>query len=521
MLESIKNLYNQSIGIRKGITIDAPYRVEPGQPIPIICRFQHSHVIPFIIDSIFVKISQSGTKIGHASLLKKPVEIETSFWQRVFYVNIPKDSNGVLKVEAMMKINAYGKTKKIRVGPAAGGNKSLFVYRSRELLPSLNNYYFGDFHFYNCLPPEETLTQKSLSESARIARSMGLKFFTATDSSRYGFSNADGDSNNGSGSWERFRKELEIWNQKSDLVVLPGEKIVCRNYRNRDIDLLVLNYSESISGSANGNRKQTHKKPKIRLKEVVGTVAAKALTFAVRPVKKLTFLEKWLLKRGIWSKPDLSLSGLTGIQVNNAPDYNSLGLEIEKWTEVLLKGERKIIITGSDSSDSLNGGNGNRVSSNSGSSPRVSQKARTGILCNQPATADKIIANLERGNSVITNGPLMDFSVKNESGKKSLLGGEIEGSSFVLRYKAVSTPEYGPLLNLKIFAGDIKAGIEELIYTINYDNDRFSVDGMFNFEPRSNQGYLRGELWSGKIDDKEITSYCLTNPVWIRSSIYK
>ncbi|MCH7782301.1 hypothetical protein IID62_04480 [candidate division KSB1 bacterium] len=521
MVESIKNLYNQSIGIRRGITIDAPYRIEPCQPVSLIFRFQNAHIIPFCIDSISVKIGQPGKIFGPVSVLKKPVEIQTSFWQSVFYVDIPENLNGVLKVEAVMKIHVNGKTKNIRVSPAAGGNKTLFVYRSRESLPSLSNYYFGDFHFYNCLSPDEKLTQKSLSESAGIARSMGLKFFTATGSSHNGSNGEDGENSNGSGSWEGFKKALETWNQKSDLVVLPGEKIVCKNYRNRDIDLLVLNYTESISGTANENEKHAHKKPEKRLKEVVGSVAAKALTFAVRPVKKLTFLDRWLLRKGIWGKPDLTLTGLTGMQVNNIPDYNSLSLEIRKWTEVLLKGKRTIIITGSDTQNSLNGGNGNRVSSNSGGSPRVSQKARNGILCKQPATAAKIIASLERGNSVITNGPLMDFTVKNESGGKSLLGGEIEGSSFVVKYKAVSTPEYGPLLNLKIFAGDIKAGVEELIYTANYDNDRFSVDGKFNFEPRSNQGYLRGELRSGKIDDKEITSYCLTNPVWIRSSIYK
>lgn len=519
MVESIKKLYNQSVGIRKGITIDAPYRVEPGQPVPLICRFQHSQVIPFVIDSISIKISQSGTKIGHASLLKNPVDIQTSFWRKVFYVDIPEKSNGVLKVEAMMKINVNGKTKKIRIGTVAGGSKSLFVYRSKELLPKLSNYYIGDFQFFNCLSPEEKLTQKSLSESARVAKSMGLKFFTTTDTLHNG--SKAGNGSNGNGSWERFKESLEIWNQKSDLVILPGEKIVCKNCSNRDIDLLVLNYSKSVSGSANGNGKHAHKKPAMRLKEVVGSVTAKALTFAVRPVRKLTFLDKWLLGKGIWSKPDLSLSGLTGIQVNNAPDYNSLGLEIKKWTDVLLKGERKIIITGSEYSDSLNGGNGYKVSSKSGGIPQIMQKARTGVLCKQPATADTIIASLERGNSVITNGPLMDFTVKNDTGVKTRLGGEIEGSSFEVKFKAVSTPEYGPLLNLKIFAGDIKSGVEELIFTSNYVNERFSVNGEFHVEPRSNSGYLRGELRSRKIDDKENTSYCLTNPVWIKSSIFK
>lgn len=516
MFASLKRLYSRTFRSLPVVSIDTPHRVEPGQPVPVVCRITKPADKSVSIESVEMNISLDGTSVQSSVPLKSAVELQKPLWQSVFTVPLPNNVTGRLTVDVVVKLKIDGKKKTVRNGRAgSSSDKPFVVYRPEEPLPLFDNFIYGDLHFYHYISNHGIYSAPSLADSASFAKAMGLKFITAADSPNFDAGIPDNGAGNNGNDRNRFINELDTWNNSNDLFILTGEEVTCRNERNRDIDIMIINNPDPVSASNSKVSNGSKSRSVSNVKQIVEKVSSKALTFAIQPARKSTVIGKFFSKKGFWGKADLSLKGLTGIHIENTERNGSTNPGLKNWINILLSGQKKFISAGccSDPSAAINK-NGRTVNGKNDSIPELSD-IRTGIVCENPQGTDSVVDSLRNGRSVITNGPLMDFSVSNESGGRSPLGGEISGSAFTVRFRSVSSREYGPITKIKIFSGDKASGIEEPIYTVHYKGDLFSVQGEFHVDPRSDFGYLRGELYSGSSNQK---GFCYTNPVWIVSA---
>ncbi len=516
MVSLLKNIAVNIMNAGFEVVVDAPYRIEPGMSIPLICLVKEKRNKSFTIESIKVNIMQKGQTIRVTSVLRSPVDVHDSKWHKVIRVPLHDSMQGKFELDTIVTISRDGKNKKIRSHPYSGtSSETLKIFRAVDSLPKFADYYFGDMH-YHCLSESKSESISApLMFSTQVAKAFGLQFFAATDHAYVLDDNGGSSRNDNSNKWDKFQEKVDSINSKNeDVVILPGEEIKCKNHRGRDVDLIIVNYPEFIRGSQGTTAPV--KSHESNLKELLSRVESAAVTFAVHPMKQTSFYEKLFYRRGRWGKLDLTLAGLTGMQVYDGMNEYFLGRRLKHWVELLLKGERKYIVAGSDSYADF----GERVKPQSpfkkSNTKSIQEfgRARTGLFCTQPITKEKIVQSLKEGKSVISTGPLMDFSVHNHIGKRVLVGGNIEGRTFTVKFRGVSSAEYGPITDIKLYLGEIRRECEEQVFSVKLTKNRYNYQGEFHIEARGKINYIRGELISG---DAGRSLFCVTNPIWIKS----
>jgi hypothetical protein len=515
MLTLLKNIYSGLVHTGMEVLTDAPYRIEPGMAVPLVCLVKENKNKPFTIESIKVKIIQKGKTLQVASALRTSVDVKTSKWHKVIRIPMNNSMLGEFALETVVKINRNGKTRVVKSRSVQGENDGILrIFRASDTLPKFKGFYFGDIH-YHCLSASKAESVGAqLLFASQAAQALGLQFFAATDHS-HDLEDGEGpESVEGTGKWDMFRAKVDSLNSENeDVIILPGEEVKCKNHRGRDVDLIIINYPEFIRGSHGGSVQE--KRHDSNLKELLGRVGSAAATFAVHPIKQTSIYEKLFLGKGRWSKFDLTLAGLTGMQIYDGKNEYFLDKGIKNWIELLLKGDRKFIVAGSNSYADF----GEQIKPASIFKKTKMQslqefgKARTGLFCTKPITKEKIVSSIKEGKSVISTGPLLDFTVLNETGDLMLIGGEIAGSLFTIKFRAVSSPEFGSIKEIKLFLGEIFCGKEEQVFSIKLSKNRYYYNGNFQIERRGKINYIRGELLSC---DSGLSRFCLTNPIWLR-----
>jgi len=497
------------------ILTDAPFRIEPGMSLPLVLFVRLRNGTPAVLRSVAVKISQNGRMILSAVPLQKPVAVKTPLWQRVFMIRIPEDLSGSLSVHAFIQVEAAGKVRTVHNSAYRGyKNGPLEVFRSPDPLPRLEGFRFGDLHVHNYNAENRSDTGVPLPASAGVARSLGLSFYAAA---LYSFNLHDPENGTNKTGWKQFIRMIAGSNDRSDVVILTGEEVTCRNSTGRNIRMLALNGEHFVSGTGDSPNRWLPGKSEYALNDAIEQAGSGVLAFALYPDAKRTVPERILLRRGRWRDRDLKTPGLTGIQISfssvHVPDQPCL----EKWTELLLKGRRLYIVAGSSAHGSLNTRIRRRFpflrARKDGQ--KIFGAIRTGILCPGELNRERIATCLRKGRAVVTTGPLLDFFIRSDTGTKASIGAVVSGREFEVHFHAVSTPEFGALRELRLYTGDLKAKREDLIYTFNFRNATYSRQGSINLEPRSELGYVRGELLSG---DSARTYACYTNPIWVREA---
>ncbi len=445
MLTLLKNIYSGFVNSWIEVVTDAPYRIEPGMSVPLICLVKESKNRPFKIESIKVNVMQGGKTVQVASALRTSVDVNTSKWHKVIRIPMNESMLGEFELETIVKISRNEKIRAVISRSVQDENERILrIFRARDSLPKFKDFYFGDTH-YHCLTAskaENIGTQ--LVFSSQGAKALGLQFFAATDHSSDLEDGVGSERGEGTGKCELFKAIVDSLNsQNEDVIILPGEGVQCKNHRGRDVDLIIINYPEFIRGSQGGGVQEIHHDS--NLKELLGRVGSAAATFAVNLIKQTSFYEKLFLRKGRWSKFDLTLAGLTGMQIYDGMTEFFLASGIKNWIELLLKGDRKFIVAGSNSYADF----GEHIKPGSVfkktkmKSLQEFGRARTGLFCTKPITKEKIVSSIKEGKSVISTGPLLDFTVRNETGDLTPIGGEITGSIFAVKVRAASSPEFG------------------------------------------------------------------------------
>jgi hypothetical protein len=494
------------------ILTDAPFRIEPSMPLPLVCFVKFRNEDPITLESIAVKISQNNKTVLSTIPLQQPVVIEKQLWQKALTISLPENISGKLIVEVFIRYIMNGKIKKVKNGSFSGLKSApIEVYRAKEPLPRLEGFHFGDIHFHSYREVENINFTAPLPASPSVARSMGLNFYAV---SLHSYNQINSSYSGQLSGWDEFKNEVEESNNSDGAVIIPGEEISCRNSKGRNVRMLTLNIDKFVKGTGNSPKKWLPSGSEFTVKEALAQSGSKAVAFAVHPDVERSFFSKVILRKGQWKIKDFENPGLNGLQVYRTMITEPGRLSIDAWISMLLADKKLYLAAGSHADGNLNVRLRKRFpfSPVTKDSKHIFGLIRTGIVCRKPLTRSKVVSCLSRGASVVTNGPLLKFSIQNEKGEISSIGEEISGKIFDIDFNAISTGEFGRLNKLCLYAGAIGSKKEDLIYTYVFKNKNYTMNGKISFEPRGARGYIRGELWSGVDDD---IHFCYTNPVWL------
>jgi len=496
---------------RPAIITDAPYRLEPQSSLPLVCFVQLNECGTITIESISVKITQNGSTILSTTPLQHPVEITTPVWQKVFIIQLPDSLQGMFNLDSYIHTVINGKTRTIRNSSCRGvKNQALEIFRSAEPVPRIKGLHYGDLHFHNYYTGGLSEFAVPTPASAEVARSIGLDFYTSVL-----HSNNAGLGEGYQEYWRQYVHEIDSRNSSDGIFILPAEEITCRNGKGRSINLLTINNSEYVIGTGRSSKRITGGSGDFSLQNVVKTAGPGAAHFALFSEQNTAGIRRIFARSRNWKASELETPDISGLKLGHMPSSEPDKVAIDNWLGMLLKGKKKYVVAGSNAAGSLNKRSlrifpffKSKTDFN-----HVFGLVRTGILCRSELDRDTIVTCLKEGRNVVTSGPLLNFRLRNQDGKHAHIGGELGGTEFLLKTRAISTSEFGPIKKVLFYFGDIKSKAEELIFTFNFSRELFNKYMEIVIEPRSAFGYIRGEVWTEN-DSKK--NYCITNPIWIR-----
>ncbi|MFQ6617366.1 MAG: CehA/McbA family metallohydrolase [Fidelibacterota bacterium] len=499
------------------ITADAPHRVEPGSKIPVLCLIKDADRYPIFLKKIEVKIRKSGNIVY---LIKKIFQspIDTGLWTHLFEIPVEKGLKGYIEIDVNFFI-IKGKRKKrvINNNYRTATNKSLVTYISENPLPCDKNWYFGDLHYHTSYTSDQVEFGAPLIPSATTAKSLGLKFFAATDHSYDLDDHPDIPNYNDSDlrKWRMLNREISRLNSenKDSFTILKGEELSCSNSNLKNVHLILLNNSNFYPGSGDSAENWFNTNCEYRIAEILNRIEKGVLTFAAHPLVSPPILQVIFIKRGIWKLRDIMHGNLTGLQILNGDPDPGFQRGKKLWINLLLRGSKKIIVAGNDAHGNFNVFRQLFIPfiTLREHKRQLFGKSRTGIYVDGKLCEKSLVSAISKRRVIISNGPFVSFEVETEEGEIYRIGDTGYPGIGKVNLKSLSSPEFGRLHSLKLIKGIIKDGkeMEEIKIERFQDSHIFEMEKELQMKSRT---YYRAEVETRK-DGKSLI--CLTNPLWV------
>lgn len=532
------------------VIADAPHRVEPGKPVPLLILSKDAHRYPCRLSQIHVTVKQGDVVLLEKKLLKEPQVLSRKLWWHVYYLAIPKivgrpaparllgferasgrlrrahkaggeafpsTTKGWISIDVEMTLEQKGKKKIYRNdNHRTSSHRPLQVFLASDPLPGFKGLYFGDAHTHSDYTDDQVEFGSPLKASVELSKSMGLSFFCVTDHSYDLDDKVDDYLTNDPAlpKWQSLQREASKINaSESRFKIVVGEEVSCRNSSGSNVHLLVLGSEKYLAGSGDSAERWFRTRSEHSIEEIVAH--RKAVTFAAHPKETVSFLERLLLGRGRWTGKDLRTERLSGMQILNGEYGTGFGEGYEAWIAALLRGERPVLLGGNDAH-----GNFNRFRQIGIPFFRIREKKsqifgkmRTGVFVNGPLTQSSILDALRSGRSIVTGGPVAKVTVRGNRTYAGI-GAEFAGKEALFEIDALSTAEFGTLTEVTCFLGEIGKRRESVLYK-KKENLGFQFKESFGFEI-VRPTYVRFEVRSA--GEKGLESeghFCLTNPIWI------
>jgi hypothetical protein len=142
-------------------------------------------------------------------------------------------------------------------------------------------------------------------------------------------------------------------------------------------------------------------------------------------------------------------------------------------------------------------------------------KMRTGVFT-QSLTEDGILKALRIGQSVITDGPVVNLLLDSQNSYISSLGKNYRTGKYSIRLIANTSIEFGTIDHIEVFKGHIGLSQEFMIIS-EKPLQCYSINKMYEMEIKE-KCYLRAEIWTSSSNSNDGQShYCITNPLWFSS----
>jgi len=489
------------------IIIDIPSRLKRGDLLPVLLIIKDADKYPVVIQSITV--FEKGQCLVTFPIQKR---INQTYYDIINELNTSKLATGghEFTIQVRYKI---GKKEKICISDNHRGtsHQPLLTYISEDSLPRLGHCLYGETHCHTNYTSDQVEFGASLSATASMAQSQGLDFFCAADHSydlddhEDNFLLNDPDLKK----WKKFRTEVQEINKiNNDVLIIPGEEVTVRNSRQQNVHLLVYNSDEFYPGSGDSGEKWFKTYSESSIEEIVQSIKQNAFCFAAHPAESTPLLQRLFINRGEWQSDDCRTSGLNGLQFINGGEekYKLKGRDL--WIEQLLSGHKLIGLAGNDA-------HGNFSRFRQIGFPFFTMREnnyhlfgiwRTGVYCVKNQIVEIVLEQMGNGNCFLTNGPALQMKVKSDKVWHSMGSSCLTPSE--LKIELLSTDEYAPVHQLKIFIGDIIKGQEISLYDKKIGGNTYRYSYEITLSDLPLRGYLRSEAITQKGYE------ALSNPIW-------
>jgi hypothetical protein len=494
------------------VLADAPWRIEPNVPIPVLCLIKDANLFPVHLAAISVRVLYpSGRLDEHAFSFR--TSMAEPLWHTILHF-VPHEQ-GVVFVDVAFRIRTKRKERVIHNDNyRTASHAPLRIRVSSEPLPRDAGWYYGEPHFHTTYSNDQVEFGAPLGAAVSLAKAMGLHWLAATDHS-YDLDDLQDnplESDPALGLWHQMRAEvLEANRTHRDFVALAGEEISCGNDKGRNIHLLALGTDRFVEGAGDSAERWLRTRPEWTAAEAIEKVnLGGGIAYAAHPAERTPFFQWLLIRRGRWSASDLAHPVLRGVQIWNGERTHGLRNGRSQWVRLLLDGHRKHILGGNDAH-----GNFNRFRqigipfvAMRESDRQLFGRVRTGVFVGGDLTDQAVLDALRNGRSIVTDGPFLGIGFRDEADCATAIGRTSRGPAFDLRIQGRTSDEFGAWEELVLYHGNlgrreettpVRLGGADLKRTFVRE---VSVAG-------TGPGYIRAEARTTK------GHLCMTNPVWI------
>ncbi|NOZ61929.1 MAG: CehA/McbA family metallohydrolase [Calditrichaeota bacterium] len=512
-----KGIFSRLFKKEPEIVADAPFRIDAGKPIPVLIFVKDAHRYPIELEKIQIEIGNRGeTRLFEIKISK--IKIDEKFWHRIFFVDLPESFRGDVKLDVGIEIRMAGKPRRYRNDNyRISSHLPLRVFVSDEPVPRFQDLYFGDVHWHSYFTEDMVEFGAPVETAIHMAQALGLDFFAVTDHSYDLDDQRDNWLVNDAAlpKWHAMKKEIEELNKKnSGIIVLTGEEVSVGNRKNRNVHFLVINSEKFFPGKGDGAEKWLRTKPDLSLTQILEQLSPEALAIAAHPEIAFPLLQRLLLRRGDWAVEDFQHPRLNGYQIWNGERDRSFFAGSETWEELLLSGKRIALLAGNDAH-----GNFNRFRQIGfpfwtfrETNEQIFGLMRSGVLARDGFNTKNLLQAIRQGKTIVTNGPVAELVVENESGERAEIGDEIRGGKLSVFFRAISSAEFGSFVEMKIIFGDLNQKRQIDVFNFAPENLKYEFETSIQFAHPPSAGFFRAEVTTK--DERKQIFRCLTSPIY-------
>jgi hypothetical protein len=503
---------------------DAPHRIEPHSPIPLLILSKDAHQYPCILRQISATLSKGGVPFQTHTLLQDPVELRDEWWWRIFPLPTGGQS-GWVELDVVMELEAGGKRRTYRNDNyRSSSHKPLRVFVASEPLPRFEGMYFGDCHTHSTYTNDQVEFGSPLSASVQLCKSMGHSFVCVTDHSYDLDDSVDSYLVNDPElpKWNAFQKEVEFINASSNnFTVLRGEEVSCRNCRDENVHLVVLGNRRFLPGSGDSAERWLRTRSELSIPEVLTQVEENCVTFGAHPCEPVPILQKLLLGRGQWTWDDFQHERLIGIQFANGTHEAGFRTGLTTWIRLLLSGRRIFAYGGNDAHGNFNRFRQLKIPfvTLQENNRQLFGMFRTGVFLDGPLSEESVLNALQHGRCIVTDGPALNLRLLQDT-MTTRIGSTLSLSNAQsLEIAFRSTSEFGALDRIAVFRGLLEGDSEEVWYETHGLKGQMELVVSRDLPlGDSRPFYLRAEAWTnGRMAADGKPHFALSNPIWFNS----
>jgi len=504
------------------IIADAPHRIEPNQPLPILVLVKDAHQFPITLNKVSVVIRKDEKILIEMNLQKSPIESTEKFWWRIY--EVPLDGiSGIIECDVIFEVNDGKKQLSYHNdNHRTSSHQPLKIFVSPSSLPRFEHLHFGECHSHSSYTDDQVEFGAPLEASIQLSLALGLSFFCVTDHSYDLDDSVDNYLENDSNlpKWSLLQQEVDDQNSKHrDFVIVRGEEVTCRNSKDQNIHLLLLGNRKFFHGSGDGAELWLKTRSENSIQEILNSVEPSVLSFAAHPKEQVSILQRLLLRRGKWLQQDFIHPQLTGIQFVNGHVSDGFWQGYHQWIEALLEGKRIFVLAGDDAH-----GNFNRFRQIGIPFLKILEtgyqlfgKMRTGVYL-ESLSEENVLRAIHSGKTIVTDGPAVNLHTDFPRHEISSIGEIIIGNKHSVSLEVSSSTEYGSIDSVKIFMGNI--GLRETLIISEKLSQKYTANRHFLVDI-SRKSYIRAEVWTSSTDSNDAQPhFCLTNPIWFAPAFY-
>lgn len=500
------------------IIADAPHRIEPLSPLPILVIIKDAHQFPITLSSVTAVVRQHGRSVAEKELLDSPITINEKIWNRVFTLSL-NGVSGWIDCDVVLTVRKGNKTKSYHNDNyRTSSHRPLRIFVSPSPLPRLKHLYFGECHSHSDFSDDQVEFGAPLNASADLCRALGLSFQCVTDHS-YDLDDSPENflrNDPRAPKWKKLKHDVELLNRASKgFILVCGEEVSCRNSENQNVHLLLLGNRSLVLGSGDGAERWLKTRSEYAITDVLRRLGSSTVAFAAHPRERVSLLQRILLGRGQWSSRDFDVVELTGIQILNGKLHDGFLDGYRMWIEELLDGKRLFALAGDDAH-----GNFNRFRQIGipfltirESGDQLFGKMRTGLFL-RSLSEQGIIRALRRGSYILSDGPVVNLKVHRSRATASSIGESYLARRCTLILEAHTSEEFGQLQLIKVFQGVIGEKSESIVFSERPQASAHAIRKLkFTID---RECYIRAEAWTSPDQSCDRQShFCLTNPIWL------